>query len=81
MARRSSRSKPPTPAKVQPITPGDIEAQLRRLQHDTETTVGDTRKKLAVAAAVVGVLTLGLIFFLGQRSGRRKATVVEIRRI
>ncbi|MFV0525409.1 MAG: hypothetical protein ACK5RL_13035 [Acidimicrobiales bacterium] len=81
MARRSSGSKPPTPATVQPITPSDIESQFRRLQHDAEDAAGDTRKKLIVVAAVAGALTLGLIFLLGQRSGKRKATVVEIRRI
>ena len=63
------------------ITPADIEAKLRELQGEAEV-IGDEARSYAIlaGAAVVGGLLL-VAFVLGKRRGRRKRTVVEIRRI
>jgi hypothetical protein len=55
------------------ITKADIEQKLRNLQ-------GDVEEKIIGAAVAVGVLTILVTFFLGRRSGKKKNTVVEIRR-
>ena len=63
------------------ITRDDIEAKFRELQRDVDDTV-ETTMGLAVvvgAAAVVGILAVA--FVLGRKRGRKRTTVVEIRRV
>lgn len=63
------------------ISPADIEAKLRDVQGQIETVADDSKKKAAVGGSVVAVIILMLIYILGQRSGKRKSTVLEIRRL
>jgi len=62
------------------ITKADVEQKLRNLQGDVEGKIASQRQKIIGAAVAVGVLTILLTFFLGRRSGKKKNTVVEIRR-
>ncbi len=63
------------------ITPADLEAKMRELQGESEEAV-DTAKSYALAAAVaVGVVIFVVAFTVGRRSGKKKSTIVEIRRI
>jgi hypothetical protein len=62
------------------ITKADIEQKLRNLQGDVEGKIASQRQKIIGAAVALGVLTILLTFFLGRRSGKKKNTVVEIRR-
>jgi hypothetical protein len=66
--------------KTSKITKADIEQKLRDLQGDVEGKIASQRQKIIGAAVAVGVLTILLTFFLGRRSGKKKNTVVEIRR-
>jgi peptide deformylase len=64
-----------------PITRDDIEAKLREIQGTTEAGA-DAARGAGVAAAVVGVLLALLVAYLiGRRKGRKRRTVVEIRRV
>lgn len=63
------------------ITPQDLEDKLRALQGDIQGKVDDQKTSIATVAAVGGVALLLLFFFLGKRSGKKKAAIVEIRRI
>ena len=63
------------------VTRADIETKLRQLRgdlEDTEEVVKEASKGVAIGGIV---LLLVLVFLLGKRRGRRKSTVVEIRRI
>lgn len=63
------------------ITRADLEAKLGQIRDATEG--GRSRGKtagLAVGVAVVAVVVAGA-FLLGSRRGRKRRTVVEIRRI
>jgi hypothetical protein len=63
------------------ITRSDIEAKLNEIKGDVEST-GQAAKPYALAAAVAGVVALGaLAYVLGRRKGRKKTTVVEVRRV
>ena len=63
------------------ITRGDLEAKLREIRGEVETT-GDSVKHYAIAAgAVVAVAVVALAFAFGKRKGKRKTTVVEVRRV
>jgi membrane protein DedA with SNARE-associated domain len=63
------------------ITRDDIEAKLNEIKGDVEST-GQAAKPYALAAAVAGVVALGAVaYLLGRRKGRKKTTVVEVRRV
>lgn len=63
------------------VTRSDIEEKFRELQ--TEMTVAaDSAKGKVTAAAVAGaVLLLVLVYLFGRKAGKRRSTVVEIRRL
>lgn len=63
------------------ITPQDLENKLRALQGDVQDKVDDKKSTIASAAAAGGVVLLVIFFLLGKRSGKKRSTVVEIRRI
>lgn len=63
------------------ITRDDIEAKFRELQAEVDV-VEDEARNYAVIAAVAGVVVVvAIAFVLGRRRGRRRGTVVEIRRL
>lgn len=59
----------------------DIENKLRALQGDVQGKVDDRRSSLLAIAGGVGVALVVVFFLLGRRSGKRRSTVVEIRRL
>jgi hypothetical protein len=62
------------------ITPGDIRAKVEDLAGGVEDQVQakvPVLRYVAIGGAVVVVL---VVFVLGRRSGRRRSTIVEIRR-
>jgi hypothetical protein len=62
------------------ITPDDIRAKAQELVGGVEDQV-EAARPLLMYAAVGGALLVTLAaFWLGRRSGRRRSTVVEIRR-
>jgi hypothetical protein len=64
-----------------PVTKADIEAKLREIKGDADEAV-DNAKPIVEIAAIGGVILLILLaYFLGRRKGKRKSTVVEIRRV
>lgn len=63
------------------ITREDIEAKLRDIQGDIGERT-EAAKVPAIAIAVgVAVVTIAAAYFLGRRKGKRRQTVLEIRRI
>jgi uncharacterized membrane protein YvbJ len=65
----------------QRITRDDLEAKFRALQDDVQGKVMDKRQTLVTAGSAVAVVVVLIVFFLGKRSGRKKTTFVEIRRL
>lgn len=63
------------------ISPADIEAKFRDIQGQVDTVAEDGKKKAAIAGGLGAVLLLLLIYLIGRRSGKRKSTVLEIRRL
>jgi membrane protein DedA with SNARE-associated domain len=63
------------------ISLGDIEGQLRSLGGSAHAVVSESKTTASAAAAVGGVLAVALVYLLGRRRGRRRATVLEIRRV
>ena len=71
-------SKTESPSK---ITPEDLEGKLRAFQGDVQSRV-ESKKNTLIAAGAAGITVLLIVFFLmGKRSGKKKTTLVEIRRV
>lgn len=71
----------PSGAGESKITRADIEAKFRQIQGDVETGVESGRDIGKVAAVVGVVLALGVVYLMGRRHGRKKRTIVEIKRV
>lgn len=67
--------------KTERISREDIEAKLRALQGDVQGKVEDRKSTVMVVAGGIGVVLVIVFFLLGRRSGKRRSTVVEIRRV
>jgi hypothetical protein len=65
----------------QRITRDDLESKFRQLQDSVQGKVDDSKKTLMTAGIVAGVLVLLIVFLLGSRRGKKKTTLVEIRRV
>lgn len=63
------------------ITPEDLQNKLQAFQGDVQSSVDDKKSTIAAVAAGGGMLLLVIFFLLGKRSGRKKAAIVEIRRV
>jgi hypothetical protein len=63
------------------ITRADLERSFRSLQEEAKAKVDDKKSTVATAAGIGGILVLLLVFLLGRRSGLKKTTLVEIRRV
>jgi hypothetical protein len=63
------------------ITRDDIERQLRALQGDVNDEVETKKQTVLAGVAATGLLLLIIVFLLGKRSGKKKTTIVEIRRV
>ena len=63
------------------ITPADLETKMRELQGEVEETTETAKSYVLAGVAVAAVVVFVVAFTMGKRRGRRKSTVVEIRRI
>lgn len=72
-----SASRPPRDR----ITRDDLEDKLRELEGDARDQVESARSTVVTAGVVAVIVLLLLAFLLGTRKGRKRSTVVEIRRV
>ncbi len=63
------------------ITRADIEAKLREMRGEVKETTDAARTPILAIAGGVAAAVVVIAFLLGKRRGRRKSTVVEIRRV
>jgi len=63
------------------ISAEDIEAKLRSLQGDVQERVEDQKTNVLIASGFVALVLVVAFYFLGRRSGRRRSTLVEVRRV
>ncbi|HEV7758004.1 MAG TPA: hypothetical protein VGO78_03410 [Acidimicrobiales bacterium] len=69
------------PRAASPITRDDIEAKLREVYSGAHDQVASTKTTLVSVAAVVGALLVLIVFLLGIRGGKKRTTIVEIKRV
>ena len=63
------------------ITRDDLEAKFADLQSGIQGKVESKKSTLITVAGVGAVVLMLIVFMLGKRSGKRKTTLVEIRRV
>ncbi len=71
----------PSPDNDKTVDRSDIEAKLREIRGQVDTTATAAKPVAMIVAGVAAVAVLGAVYFLGRRKGKRKSTVVEIRRV
>ena len=65
----------------QRITRDDLESKFREAQGGLQGKLNDKKQTLVTVATVGGIVLLLIFFMLGKRSGKKKTTFVEIRRV
>ncbi|MGE0136980.1 MAG: hypothetical protein AB7L17_03050 [Ilumatobacteraceae bacterium] len=65
----------------QRITRDDLESRFRALQDEVQGKVNDKKQTMTTVAIVAGVVFVLFVFLLGRRAGKKKTTLVEIRRL
>jgi hypothetical protein len=70
-----------TAATQRPITRADLEAKMRQLQGGVNETRDSMLATAVTVGAIVAVGALAVAFLFGRRRGKKRTTVVEVRRI
>jgi hypothetical protein len=65
----------------QTVTRDDIETKLRQIKGEVDTTADSAKSYLLIAGVAGMVVVVGLAYLMGRRKGKKKTTVVEIRRV
>ncbi len=63
------------------ITPADLEAKFRELKDEGEETAETAKSYVLAGVAAAAVVIFVVAFAAGRSRGKKKSTVVEIRRI
>jgi hypothetical protein len=63
------------------ITRNDIEAKLRQISGEVSEVGSASKSYVLVAGAVAGVAIIAGAYLLGRRKGKKRTTVVEVRRL
>lgn len=66
-----------TPSK---ISRDDLETQFRSLTDDVDHKADEARSTVVTIAAAAGVVLVIGVFLFGRSRGRKKTTIVEVRR-
>lgn len=71
----------PVPGQEKPVTRADIEAKLAEIRGVTDDTAEVAGEAAKTGLVVAGIAVVVIAFLLGRRRGRKKSTIVEVRRI
>ena len=63
------------------VTRNDIESKLREIKGDVESATDKAKAPVMAIGAAVVVGVIGLAYLLGRRRGKKRTTVVEVRRV
>jgi len=63
------------------ISRDDIERKFRELRGDIDVVTNTAKSYVLVVGAVAAVTIVGVAYLLGRRRGKKRSTVVEIRRL
>ena len=79
--RRKKRRQQAAAAVPAKISRDDIESKLRELQGEVDENLESARTAGIAAGVGVAIVLVLVAYFLGRRRGKKRQTVLEIRRI
>jgi vacuolar-type H+-ATPase subunit E/Vma4 len=62
------------------ITKADLETKFQELQDDLQGRASDKKQSIIAAASIASAVVVLIAYLLGRRGGRKRRSVVEIRR-
>ena len=62
------------------ITKEDLESKFQSLQDDLQGRASDKNQSIVAIASVASAVVVFIAYVLGRRGGRKRRSVVEIRR-
>ncbi len=62
------------------ITKEDLESKFQSLQDDLQGRASDKKQSIVTIASVASAVVVFIAYVLGRRGGRKRRSVVEIRR-
>ena len=62
------------------VSIADIESKLRGIQGGVTKQLDDKKQSLIAGMGGLGLIFMIIVYLMGRRSGKRKTTLVEIRR-
>ena len=65
----------------EPVSRADIEAKLREIRGEVDSTATTAKPYLLAAGVAVTVAVVAFAYVMGRRKGRKRTTVVEVRRV
>lgn len=68
-------------ARDRTVTRDDIEAKLRELRGEVDSVGERARGGVVAVGAVAAIAVLATVYLLGRRKGKKRTTVVEVRRV
>lgn len=75
-----SREEVATVPENEKITPEDIEARFRALTADVDDRAESAKSTAVAVGAVIAAAVVIGVFLLGRSRGKKKTTVIEVRR-
>jgi hypothetical protein len=63
------------------ITRDQLEAKFREMTGGVAEEVDDVRSQAMAIGLAVVVASVAIVYLIGRRRGRRRSTIVEVRRI
>jgi hypothetical protein len=69
------------PERREPISRDDIEQRFRAIQGGVDDVAGDAVNYALVIGIGVAVGVVAVAYWLGKRRGRRRGTVIEVKRL
>lgn len=63
------------------ISRDDIQSKLREIQGEVDNAATAAKPAVLTVVAVAAVVVIGAAYLLGRRKGKKRSTIVEIRRV
>jgi hypothetical protein len=63
------------------VSRDDIESKLREIRGEAGEVAESNRNYAILAAVATAVVVVAAAYFLGRRKGKKRTTVVEVRRV
>jgi len=63
------------------ITPEDIESKFRDVAEQVEGVADSSKKKAMLGGAGFALIMFVIFYLLGRKTGKKKSSVMEIRRL